>query len=112
MLRHLITSGWLAVIPNGVRRQIELALAQTVDLQADEAARVRLVDRLVDDVFDRLTVDPRLNARTARDDPHLVPAVVDEVADVPPRSSAATSASSVPMRFAVEHARSPAALCR
>ena len=46
MLRHLITSGWLVVIAGtGVRRQIDLALAQSMDLQADEAARVRLVDQ-------------------------------------------------------------------
>jgi hypothetical protein len=50
-----------------------------VDLQADEPARVRLADRVIDDVVDRLAVDPGLNPRSVGDDAQFVPAVVDEV---------------------------------
>src|SRR5687767_8549875 len=58
---------------------VDLALAQAVDLQADEPSRVRLVDRFIDNVLDRLTVHPGLDPRSAGDDAYLVPAVIDEV---------------------------------
>ena len=53
----------------GVR--IDFALTQTVDLQADEPAGMCLVDRLIDDIFDGLGVDPGLNPRPPGNDAYL-----------------------------------------
>ena len=78
MFRHLNRER-LTSADSGLRVRVDFALAQTVDLQADEPAWVGLIDRVIDDVLDRLTVDPGLNARAARDNSHLVPAIVDEV---------------------------------
>src|SRR4051812_28020023 len=50
-----------------------------MDLQTDKSAWMGLVDLLADDVFHRLAVDPRLDARSAGNNPQPVPAIVNEI---------------------------------
>src|SRR5687767_15084440 len=50
-----------------------------MDLQTDEAAGVRLVHRVIHDVFHRVSVHPGLDPWAVRDDTQLVPTLVDEV---------------------------------
>src|SRR5712692_5674056 len=65
---------------SGVNRHAEFALAYAVDLEADEALRMGLVDLLVDKVFDQMTIHPGLNPRPSRDDTQFVPTLGNEVA--------------------------------
>src|SRR3954465_2098731 len=61
------------------RMQIHLTFGEAVNLHADESPRVTLVNLFVREIFDEIAVDPRLNARPARDDAEPVPPVVDEM---------------------------------
>src|SRR5437016_1178573 len=50
-----------------------------MELQTDKSARVAFVDVFEDEILDRVSVHPCLNARPVRDDAQRVPSIVDEI---------------------------------
>ena len=62
------------VFPGDVVRTC--ARFDAVNLQADEAFRVSLVDIFVGQIFDRFAIDPGLNSRAFGDDAELVPLTI------------------------------------
>src|SRR5687768_8888653 len=63
----------------GVDGQAQLALAEAVDLQADESPGVSLVYLLVRQILNLPAIHPGLDARPSGDDAQRIPAVVHEV---------------------------------
>ncbi len=65
--------------PSGVNGILDFPISDAVDLEAYKTLRVGLVDILVGEVLDQMTIHPRLNPRPSRDEAQFVPALVNEV---------------------------------
>src|SRR5690606_9256799 len=56
-----------------------LLTVQSVDLEPNEAFRMGLIDLIVDQILHQMSVDPSLDARTAREDSQTIPSLVHEM---------------------------------